>query len=111
MPTAEVFTPGTFAEQMFTTAKQSGVETKINRDGVRQMDFANKSLTEKHLRLLFQDISRKGFVYTRADADALLGGSRPCAIAPFFALAVKAGLAFEREENGKKIFRFTSGRM
>jgi hypothetical protein len=111
MPTAEVFTPRTFAEQMFTTAEQSGFETKINRNGVRQIDFPNKSLTEEHVRDLFEDISRKGYIYSRADADLLLGGSRPCAIAPFFDLAVKAGLAREYEENGKKIFRFSMARM
>jgi len=108
MPTAEVLTPRTFAEQILTTAEQSGFETRINRNGDRQIDFANKSLTEKHLRLLFQDISRKAYVYSRADADLLLGGSRPCAIAPFFDLSVRAGLAREYEENGKKLFRFYS---
>jgi hypothetical protein len=111
MPTAEVFTPKTFTEQMFKTAEQAGFETKTNRNGDRQIDFPNKSLTEGHLRLLFQDISRKGYVYCRADADALLAGSRPCAIAPFFELSVKAGLANEFDENGKKVFRFYSARM
>lgn len=111
MPTAEVFTSRTFAEQMLTTAEQSGFETKINRNGVRQIDFANKSLTEEHLRLLFKDISRKGYVYSRAEADVFLGRSRPCAIAAFFDLAVEAGLACEYEENGKKLFRFSMARM
>src|SRR5882757_2913951 len=106
MPTAEVFTPKAFAERMFAVAKQSGIETRINRNGIRQIDFANKSLTEEHLRFLYQDISRQGFVYSRAEADALLGGSRPCAVSPFFDLAVKAGFAREDEENGKKVFRF-----
>lgn len=111
MPIAEVFTPKTFADQMFATAEQSGFKTRINRNGVRQIDFDNKSLTEEHLRQLFQDINRKGFVYSRPEADALLGGSRPCAIAPFFELAVRAGLAHQYEENGKKLFRFSMGRL
>ena len=106
MLTAVLFTPEMFVERIFATAKQSGVETKINRNGIRQIDFANKSLTEEHLRLLYRDISCKEWVYSRADVDALLGGSRPCAIAPFFDLAVKAGFAREDEENGKKVFRF-----
>ncbi len=111
MPTAEVLTPRTFADLMFTAAERSGFETKVNRNGERQIDFPNKSLTEMHLRLLFQDISLKGYVYSRTDADTLLRGSRPCAIAPFFDLSVKAGLAREYEESGKKIFRFYSARM
>jgi len=106
MPIAEVLTGKTFVEHMIAAAKQAGLETRINRNGIRQIDFANKSLTEEHLRLLYQDISRRVFVYSRADADALLGGSRPCAIAPFFDLAVNAGFAREDEENGKKVFRF-----
>jgi len=73
------------------------------------VDFAHKSLTEEHLRLLFKDIIRKGYLYSRADAEELLR-SRPCAIAPFFDLAMKAGLAHSREENGKKVFRFSMGR-
>jgi hypothetical protein len=110
MPTAEVFTPKTFAEQWFTTAEQSGFKTKLNRNGVRQIDFANKSLTEEHVCMLFKDISRNGYVYSRAEAKMLLA-SRPCAIAPFFTLAVKAGLASGSEESRKKIFRFSMGRM
>jgi hypothetical protein len=110
MPTAEVFTPKTFAEQWFASAEQSGFKTKLNRNGVRQIDFPNKSLTEEQVRMLFKDISRKSYVYSRADAETLLA-SRPCAIAPFFEIAVKAGLARGSEESRKKIFRFSMGRM
>src|SRR5260370_31538830 len=106
MPTAVVFSPKDFVERLFTTAEQAGVGTRINRNGVRQIDFDNKSLTEEHLRLLYRDISCKGWVYSRSDVVALLGTSRPCAIAPFFDLAVKAGFAREDQENGKKVFRF-----
>src|SRR5712692_7814403 len=95
MPTAVVVTQMEFVDQMFATAKKSGVETRINRNGDRQIDFDNKSLTEDHLRSLFQDISRKKWVYSRDEVDALFGGSRPCAVAPFFDLAVKAGFATE----------------
>ncbi len=106
MPTAVVVTQMEFVDQIFATAKKSGVETRVNRNGDRQIDFDNKSLTEDDLRRLFYDICRKGWVYSRTDADALFGGSRPCAVASFFDLTVKAGFAAESKENGKRVYRF-----
>jgi hypothetical protein len=106
MATAVVVNQTEFVDQMFAAAEKFGVKTRLNRNGDRQLDFDNKSLTEDHLRRLFQDIVNKMGVYTRADMDALLNESRPCAIAPFLELAVKAGLATETEEGSKKIYRF-----
>jgi len=106
MATAIAVTQTEFVDRLFATAERFGVKTQTNRNGDRQLDFDNKSLTEDHLRRLFRDIVEKMGVYTRADMDALLNESRPCAIAPFFGLAVKAGLATESEEGQKKVYRF-----
>jgi hypothetical protein len=100
MPTAVVVTPMEFGDQMFAGAKKSGVEARINRNGDRQIDFDNKPLTEDHHRGLFQGITGKKWVDSRDQVDALFGGSRPCAVAPFLDLAVKAG--FATESTGKR---------
>ena len=106
MATEVVVTQMEFVDRIFATAKKSGVETKINRNGDRQIDFDNKSLTDDHLRRLFQDIVRRKSIYSRADMDLLLGASRPCAVAPFFDLAVKAGFATQAREDGEQVYRF-----
>jgi hypothetical protein len=106
MATFVAVTQREFVDQIFAAAKASGVQVRLNRNGDRQIDFENKSLTEDHLRRLFQDIVGKMGVYSRADMDALLGGSRPCAIAPFFDLATRAGMAVRSEEAGRLVYRF-----
>jgi hypothetical protein len=95
-----------FVDQMFAAARKFGVLARINRNGDRQLDFDNKSLTEDHIRRLYQDIVNKLGVYSRVDFENLLGAGRPCAVAPFFDLATKAGLAVRFEEQGKVIYRF-----
>jgi len=76
MPTAVVVTPMEFVDQMFAVAKKSGVEARVKRNGDRQIDLDNKPLTEDHLRRLFQDITRKKWVYSRDEVDGLFGEFR-----------------------------------
>ncbi len=95
-----------WVDRVFEVAKAQGLTVRTNRNLDRQIDFDNKSLTADHLRSLFQDINRKKCVYTREDMEVLLHGSRPCAVAPFFELAVNAGLATVAERDGKKFYRF-----
>src|SRR5258708_39771147 len=96
----------TWVNCVLDAARAQGLTVRTNRNGDRQIDFENKSLTEDHLRRLFQDIDHKKCVYTRSDIEKLLGGSRPCASAPFFELVVEAGLATVAEKDGKKFYRF-----
>ena len=106
MATFVAITQMEFVDRLFAAAQESGVANRLNKNGDRQLDFDNKSLTEDHLRRIFQDITAKMGVYTRSDMDSLLGGSRPCAIAPFFDLATRAGLAVGSEEAGRTVYRF-----
>jgi hypothetical protein len=96
----------TWVNLVLDAARAAGLTVRANRNGDRQIDFENKSLAEDHLRRLFQDIDRKKCVYTRLDMDELLRGSRPCASAPFFEMAVEAGLATISEKDGKRFYRF-----
>jgi len=96
-----------FVDEVFAAAKKFGIATRLNKNGDRQMDFDNKSLTEDHLRRMFQDLVKKSGVYSRDDRDLLLGGSRPCAIAPFFELVTRAGMAVSStNEDGRAVYRF-----
>jgi hypothetical protein len=106
MATFTAVTETEFVEEIFATADRHGIKTRINKNGDRQIDFDNKSLTEDHVRRVFQDIVGKMGEYSRDDMDTLLGGSRPCAIAPFFDLATKAGLALRSEQDRKAVYRF-----
>jgi hypothetical protein len=93
-----------FVDHIFRMARDSGYFVGQNRNGDRQIDFDNKSLTAGHLRLLYQDITRKRGLYTRKDMEALVRG-RPCAVVPFFELALKAGLC-EPLKEGLSAFKF-----
>ncbi len=46
-------TAHSFIEAIIRIAKQQGYEVKINRDGLRQIDFGQKQLHEGHLKPLF----------------------------------------------------------
>ena len=107
MATFVAISQAEFVDQVIAVAQKFGVETRLNRNGDRQLDFDNKSLTEDHLRRMYQDIVRKTGVYSRTDMELLLGGSRPCAVAPFFDLVTRAGLAVpSTDEDGKTVYRF-----
>ena len=96
-----------FVDQIFATAKRlrNDVE-ESNKNGERQINFPNKSLTAEHVRWIYQDIVRKKCVYRRRDLENLLGGSRPCAASPFFNLCIEAGFASESGETGELIYKF-----
>ena len=94
-----------FVDLFFSFASGAGYNVGRNRNGDRQVDFKNKSLTDDFLRLLYQDIRRKKNRYTQADCKQVVAG-RPCAIAPFFEIAKSAGLCLETVEGSKKIYKF-----
>ena len=94
-----------FVNRIVATASKCGVRVDINRNGDRQITFEHKNLTEDHLRRVFQDIVRHKGLYCREDMEELVKG-RPCAIAPFFDLAIEAGLCQEVIDNHRKVYRF-----
>ncbi len=102
---ADVMEQMLFVDAIIGAAKKQGYRVEQNRNGCRQIAFKNKNLTDDDLRWLFQDIGRRKGVYTRADVEELISG-RPCAVKPFFELAVQANLCEELTEGRKKIFRF-----
>lgn len=97
-----------FVDVIMATARKLGFPVDINRNGDRQIAFEHKNLTEDHLRRVFQDIVRKKGMYCREDMDELVKG-RPCAVAPFFDLAVKAGLCQEEIDGRRKFYKFEFG--
>jgi hypothetical protein len=94
-----------FVDAIIGAARKHGYRVDQNRDGKRQIVFKNKNLTDDDLRWLFQDIKRRKGVYTRADIEELILG-RPCAVKPFFELAVQVNLCDKLTEGRKKIYRF-----
>ena len=95
-----------FVDAIFNSAQSAGLNVWINRNGDRQVDFGNKSLTDDYVRRLYQDIRRKKNTYTQDDFKQLVAG-RPCAVAPFFRIAQSAGLCSEGLEGSRKIYRFS----
>jgi hypothetical protein len=94
-----------FVNTIIDAARKHGYRVEQNKNGNRQITFKHKYLTDDDLRWLFQDIEkRKGF-YTQLDVKELIAG-RPCAIKPFFDLAVQADLCDEQTDGRKKIYRF-----
>ncbi|HEV2232137.1 MAG TPA: hypothetical protein VGV68_01890 [Terriglobia bacterium] len=97
-----------FVNLILAKAGEVGYRVNINRDGERRVVFDHKDLTADHLRRVFQDISRRKGLYCREDMEELVKG-RPCAVAPFFELAVKAGLCNEVVDGRRKFYQFNFG--
>ncbi len=49
-----------FIESVFMIAKEHGYKVETNRDGLRQVNFGNKKLHEKHLADMWPDIVNPG---------------------------------------------------
>jgi hypothetical protein len=97
-----------FVDQIIAVASKWGFQIDINRNGSRQITFEHKNLTEDHLRRVFQDIVRHRGLYSREDMEQLVRG-RPCAVAPFFDLAIKAGLCQGVMNDRRKLYEFEFG--
>jgi len=97
-----------FVDQIIAVASKCGFQVDINRNGSRQITFEHKNITDDHLRRVFQDIVRNRGLYCREDMEQLVKG-RPCAVAPFFDLAIKAGLCQEVMDDRPKVYKFEFG--
>jgi hypothetical protein len=94
-----------FVNAIIDAARKHGYRVEQNKNGDRQITFSQKYLTDDDLRWLFQDIEKKKGSYTRSDISELIAG-RPCAVKPFFELAVQAGLCDAQIDGSKKIYKF-----
>ena len=91
-------TAHSFIEDVIRTAEQRGHEVKINRDGLRQIDFDHKQLHEEHLKSLFPAILASGANISFLIESVAPG--RPCAHRPM--KEILAQLQSESEqETGK----------
>jgi hypothetical protein len=94
-----------FMNLMLAAAKKEGYSVGNNRNGDPQIKFDNKYLTADDLRRLFEDISRKRRLYSRDDMERVVPG-RPCAVAPFFDLTIRAGSCTPEITGRKKVYKF-----
>jgi len=97
-----------FVDRIIAVASKCGFQVDINRNGSRQITLEHKNLTDDHLRRVFQDIVRHRGLYSREDMEQLVKG-RPCAVAPFFDLAIRARLCQEAMDDHRRVYKFDLG--